>query len=504
MKNVFHQVAFMLLLTLFAGCRMPGFRERTEDAMKFRSSLCEETVAYFATNSGPLTLSETMELARSRTLKLTQEQLNEQLAKIQRTTAFAAFLPEVEVTFSRSATDVPIERSLGDMTIQLNDQYVNTTSITLTQPIFTPNTWLLFTEAKKALRAQDLIRSRAEELLDVQVASLFYQTAVSEEMLKTYMKQRDATRTLSEQIDALAQHGYALSAEKARAKARLSSDNYQLRKANDTLALARARLFEILCFWPIQQIKVDGESMKTVLSRDWILTDAKGDALRMSRDQVKSLSPEELLWQTLVNRKELWAGDQMIEIRKTEVLRALSDFLPTLYGSVSGNYTTESLQLPTQYWAGGLTAVLSVFNGFQTINSYREAKARRRAEYQTQEDRALALMVAAFEAWQNWQRTFEQRDVTAQVLEAAEADYQVSQARYHEDLTTLSEVLDKLALLESARVGAVSAEYACALAEIVLRDAMGVGLKETRTMEKDAAEAFRKKGLLNGTLKRQE
>lgn len=62
-------------------------------------------------------------------------------------------------------------------------------------------------------------------------------------------------------------------------------------------------------------------------------------------------------------------------------------------------------------------------------------------------------------------------------------------------------MLDKLAVLESARVRSVAAEFACALAEIVLRDATGVGLNETRVMEKEAVEAFREEGLLEGIFK---
>ena len=484
-----------------AGCRAPGYEERAQDASRFRASLADETRAYFATNSGPLTLADTLGLARQRTLKLTQAQLNRQLAQIQRATAFAAFLPQVEASFSRQATDVPVLRSIGALPVQMNDQYVNNAAIQLTQPIFTPGAWLLFIEAKNKVRAQDLVRARAEELLDVQVASLFYQAAVAEAMLRTFERQREATRALAEQIDALAKHGYALSAEQARAHARLATDTLRLRQAGDTLTLTRAKLFEILRFWPLEQVKVDGASMTAVLARDWVLTDESGDARRIARRQVEALTAEELLWQTLVNRKELWVGDQTIEIRKADVLRALTGFLPELYGSAAATYTTESTQLPSRFWSGGLSAVLSVFNGFRTVNAYREAKALREAEYQTQEDRAMALLVATFEAQQNWQRSFEHRDVAAQVLKSAELDYQVAQARHREAQETLSEVLDKLAVLEVARVQAVAAEYACALSEIVLRDAAGVGLAETRVMEKSAAEVFRKERSLKGLFK---
>lgn len=209
------------LLACCAGCRTPGYDERLADAERLTGNLHEETRAYFATNAAPLTLSNTLELARERTLKLTQERLDRQVAGIQRATAFSAFLPQVEATFARRGTDKPIQIAFGDAKLSMSDQYLNTAALTLTQPLFTPQAWLLYVEARRDVRARDLALTRAQELLDVQVATLFYQTAVSDQMLATYARQREATRALAEQIKALAKEGYALAAEQARVEARL-------------------------------------------------------------------------------------------------------------------------------------------------------------------------------------------------------------------------------------------------------------------------------------------
>jgi outer membrane protein TolC len=476
-------VIFSLLLLSIVGCRMPGFDERKKDAAAFRGNMREETRAFFATNPAPLTLAYSLQLAQSRTLKLTQAQLDLQLSKIQRGTTFSAFLPQVEATFTRSGTDVPVAYSVLKQTVQLRSQYVSESSVTLTQPIFTPSAWMLFVESKNIVRSRDLVRARAGELLDVQVASLFYQAAVAESMLKTYERQREATQALVDRIVALTKEGYVLPAQRERAQARLLSDAYNVRLVRDQMALTRAKLFEVLRFWPTEQVALDGDSLLKVLDRAWVLTAEDGGEQRLSREQVKALSAEEWLWQTLVNRKELWAGDQMIVIRKAEVIRALTGFLPNVYGSVSGNFTSEVLQSPSQYWGTGLSAALSLFKGFQTVNAYREAKAQREAEFRTQEDRALALTVAAFEAYQNWSRVAQQCAVAAQARKAAEMDYAETKARFDQNQETLSDVLDKLAVMETARVQAVMAEYASALAEIVLRDAVGIGINATKRSE---------------------
>lgn len=481
-------------LVLVGGCKMPGFRERVADAAGFRASLREETDAFFATNAAPLTLEAGWKLARERTLKLTQQQLALRVAGIERGMAFSAFLPQVEASFSRSGTDVPIKFSVAGQALQMQSKYVNEASLALTQPIFTPGAWLLYVESKNAVRAQELIRARAGEWLDVQVAALFYRTAVADEMLKTYERQREATRALVDRVEALTREGYALDAQRERARARLLSDTYNVRLARDDIALARASLFDVLRFWPLKDAAVDGASMLQVLAFDWVLTDEDGAARRMTREQVQALTPEEWLWQTLVNRKELWAGDQTIVIRKTEVLRALAGFLPNVYGGVSATHTSEILQTPRQFWSGGLNAALSVFNGFRTVNEYREAKARREAEYQTQEDRAMSLIVSTFEAYQSWGRVAEQCAVAAQVRKAAELDYEATRARFDQDQETLSDVLDKLALMESARVQAATTEYAAALAEIVLRDAAGLAINRTESGEPDPASVQKGEG----------
>lgn len=463
-------------LVLAGGCKMPDFNERAAAATDFRANLQEETDAFFATNSVPLTLETGWDLAQTRTLKLTQQQLAVQIARLDRNIAFSTFLPQVEATFQRAGTDDPIKYSVLNYGVQMQSQYVSKEALSLTQPIFTPGAWLLFVEAKNAVRLQELIRVRAGELLDVQVAALFYRVAVAENMLKTYERQREATQALVDRIGALTREGYVLASQRERARARLLSDTYNVHLAADHIATARADLFEVLHFWPLKDAPVNGASMLDVLKRGWVLTAADGCDWRLTREQAQALSTEEWLWQTLVNRKELWAGDQTLVIRKTEVLRALTGFLPNVYGGVSANHTSEILQTPRQYWGAGLSAALSLFNGFRTVNEYREAKARRAAEYRTQEDRAMSLIVAAFEAHRNWSRAAEQCAVAVQVRKAAELDYETTRARFEQGQETLSEVLDKLALMESARVQAATTEYASALAEIVLRDATGIGI----------------------------
>ena len=47
-------------------------------------------------------------------------------------------------------------------------------SLVVAQPVFTPVAWVMFAESQYGVRIKDIVRERAKQLLDVQVAALFY------------------------------------------------------------------------------------------------------------------------------------------------------------------------------------------------------------------------------------------------------------------------------------------------------------------------------------------
>ena len=90
----------------------------------------------------------------------------------------------------------------------------------------------------------------------------------------------------------------------------------------------------------------------------------------------------------------------------------------------------------------------------------------------------LAVVTAVAEAHRNYRRCAAQRLAASRAKEAAETDYAETERRFAEGEETLSTVLDKLAVKDAAAVQSVAAEYSSALAEVALRQAMGVGIFE--------------------------
>jgi len=457
-KCVYRVLAAIALAGVVAGCANPGREERARHSMDFQTNLVAETSRVIREAGGTLTLSNAVVLAHARSLKLAKQDLEAALARVTSATVFSAFLPTL--AFSGGSTlvsggiyDLP---NLGD--ISGSGLRLNGGSMIVAQPVFTPVAWVMFAESRYGIRIKDIVRQRAEQLLDVQVAALFCQAAVAERTVRTYELQLDGGRALTNRLTRLAAEGYALASDRARAAARCAVDEAALVRARNAQAKARGDLAEILRLWPLADFGVDG-------------------------DTVFALAPlpekpvEEWVWEGLVTRKDLYAGDQTLELRKARVIESLAGFLPNIVlGGGGANCSLESVAL--RGWAGSLIGTWAAFEGFRTVQQYRAARAEREAEFKLQEDRMLAVVVAVADCWRQLGEARRRADAARAYAEAARLDCAVTERRYEDGQETISTVLDKIAVRDEAEVKATQAAYAEAMAAIMLRQAVGRDLFE--------------------------
>ena len=456
---------FLALACVIAGCVNPGREEREASSAAFRAKLIAETDAWTATNPPPYRLAQLVDLARERTLKLTEQDLAAELARIDRATAFSVFLPNLEMSLGREVfhgrSEMP---ALSPVALKGSRVWANQQSMMLTQPVFTPVAWVMFAETAYGVRIRDIVRDRAREVLDAQVAALFYRAVIAERMVETYRLQVASGEALTNRVGRLADEGYALEGDRARAIARLAGDQLHLQEAMDQREDARMKLCEIVRFWPLAAKDgndlFDGASLLAVRSGAF-------DALPV----------EECVWRGLLSRKDLYAGDQTVELRKAQVVEALAGFLPNIL--LGGGGLNQGLAgTAVRGWGGGLVATWSAFEGFRTVQEYRAARAKREAEFKLQEDRMLAVVTSVAEAYRNYTRCAAQLLAAVKAKDAAETDYAETERRFAEGEETLSNVLDKLAVKDAAAVQHIASEYSSALAEVALRQAMGIGIFE--------------------------
>lgn len=454
-------LAAAMLTCAVAGCATDDAARRAESRDEAVARRRRETAAFFATNAAPLTLSQAVGLARERTLRLTEASLDAALADIRKGTAFSAFLPRLDAKYMYAAADKNLvsEPILAGRGLTLGDS-LETAGLALTQPVFMPNAWLMFFEARHLHAAQEYRLERARQLLDVQVAAQFYELAVADALVGAYESETNATAALERQVSGLVDEGLATKPDLVRVRTKRKNGCFELRKANDRAELARARLADILRFMPGEPaLKADGASMMRVL------------------EQPRKLTLEDAVMASLTNRLDLFAADRLTRVREIEIWRALTQWLPEIAVAGGGSYASQELLETTRFWSGGLVGALSLFKGFQSVNDYRRARAERKAEYELLERRMMAVVVSVIDAYRSRERAEEGAAVARAALDSAQLDHAAAKDRFDEGRETFSNLMDKIAELEKAKVCAASADFARALAEIVFRNAIGEKLK---------------------------
>lgn len=453
-----------LVAAILAGCKNPDAAYREEAAHAFKTNLVAETERVLAEAGGVLTLSNALQLAHVRSLKLAQQDFEAKLARINRATAFSAFLPTVGLsgmglTGGGHVDDLPY---LGDL--KDNRLRARAGSLVVAQPVFTPVAWVMFAESQYGVRIKDIVRERAGQLLDVQVAATFYQTAVAERRVETAERQLESARALTNRVTRLAAEGYATPADAARAAARCVLAETSLASARDDAAAAREELAGLLRLWPLATFKVSGESL-------------------LALPPLPEKRVEEWVWEGLLARKDLAAGDQTLELRKAQVIEALAGFLPNVVlggGGLSGSIEDVALR----GWAGSLIGTWAVFEGFRTVQQYRAARVTRETEFKLQEERMTAVVIAVADSWRQ-RRLVRQKATAARAwAEAARLDYAAAARRHEDGNETLSSVLDKLAVSEDAETKLAEAAYGEAMADVLLRQAVGIDVIESEKEKK--------------------
>ena len=451
---------FTLVAGLLAGCKNPDAAYRKEAAHTFRTNLVAETERVLSEAGGVLTLSNALALAHTRSLKLAQQDLEAKLARVNRASAFSAFLPTVGLSgmglMARGhVDDLPY---LGNL--EENRLHARAGSLVVAQPVFTPVAWVMFAESQYGVRIKDIVRERAGQLLDVQVAAIFYQTAVAERRVETAGRQLESARALMNRVTRLASEGYATPADAARAKARCVLAETSLAAARSDAAAAREELAGLLHLWPLATFRVSGESL-------------------LALPPLPEKRVEEWVWDGLVSRKDLAAGDQTLELRKAQVIEALAGFLPNAVlggGGMSGSIEDMAIR----GWAGSLIGTWAIFEGFRTVQQYRAARAARETEFKLQEERMTAVVIAVADSWRQ-RRLVRQKATAARAwAEAARLDYEAAARRHEDGQETLSSVLDKLAVSEDAETKLAESAYGEAMADILLRQAVGIDVIERK------------------------
>jgi outer membrane protein len=175
---------------------------------------------------------------------------------------------------------------------------------------------------------------------------------------------------------------------------------------------------------------------------------------------------------------EVTEHQRMIQRRLLAIERR-SLYWPTLYGSASVTWQTESDNLNFQDYnwarsaAAGLTLSIPLFDGFATPARIQEVRSDLRSLDYQETDLRQAIRNEVENAHNELQRALKALEVQEKNLAQAEKGYEIAEVRYASGLSTQLELLDAELQVNQARVNRLRALYELTIARYALARATG-------------------------------
>lgn len=332
------------------------------------------------------------------------------------------------------------------------------TALVLTQPLFDPSISPTREIAAKDAESQDIGLESTRQETAFRAFQLYL------EVQKTKAKVRAAETALNEAKENLrlagirSEAGVGLHSDELRARTHLASVEQNIISENNTLALVKLQLENLLGF-------KDGESL-----------DVEDSISTVSPD----ISREELIKVALKNRSDLLQSKNGLERAGAEVKLAKSSYLPTVAAFAS--YQLHAKDTPfgadNNSWVAGGALKWQIFDGFSRHGEYRRAVANRSATTEILESKIKDVLYSVKESLLKRDEASKRFEVARNTVQDAEETVRLISRRYENSLATLFELLDAQTVLNQTRAGLIENEANLALSGGQVYYAAGIFLKE--------------------------
>lgn len=449
---------------LLAGCQTDWQAARRSEASRYDNRLREETRQLLEGFPDGVDLARAMAIAKERNTRLAAGQIAAKVAQTDRQAAFSVFLPQIQATFSAlSLSEDPLIR-FGEGSVALQDKNVRQASVQIVQPLFAPSAWLLYRSARRGAEIASLAQERAEQMIELSVASQFYQCRAAAEQLARLDAEAESARELLRESEAMAREGYVAEAELAGVRVVVMERERERQTARREERLAQSRLLQLMNLWPLADLKLKTDALLDESRVRYRFATPAGGRRELAAGEIATLPVEEWMFHALVSRREMRIQDRTVALRRNETLRALAMFLPNLVGFANYYKTSDSYTVNQEYWGAGLQASLSTFVGFRDVAAYLKARQEAQGAYVEREETAMMVLLQVVEAHKNLQDAAAVLDVAAAAADAADKTLAAADAQYRAGLAPLSRLLQAKAARSQAAAQWNTAAFADAVA----------------------------------------
>ena len=228
----------------------------------------------------PLSLQDAISIAMTNNYAVRKADLDAELARLGRKTAFSAFLPQVTASVNYNHFDKdPLTSSDSFSTEQVN----------VGLPIFMPSTWFLYAAARHGVAAGAISAHYARQSIALQTTQNYFDILVQQDLISAYETQLAAAKENAQRLSGLASEGLYAKWEGDQAVFQAESRQVQLDQAKRQLEVLRAQFLADLGLDPGADFVLSGNTETTAIAS--LLPKAEAPAGPVMRPIVSITTP---------------------------------------------------------------------------------------------------------------------------------------------------------------------------------------------------------------------
>ncbi|MBN1847846.1 MAG: TolC family protein [Deltaproteobacteria bacterium] len=182
--------------------------------------------------------------------------------------------------------------------------------------------------------------------------------------------------------------------------------------------------------------------------------------------------------EAMVNRLELKISDRRVALMEGTIKMAIAAFLPRII--LFGNYTnsSDSYQYYENILSYGICGILTLFDGFASIQRYKAAKQEHQQAMIQREQSCMKIMLEVINTRNLLDRAREQKDLLVMERDASITALKEVEAKWREGLVTGSDKLSAVSRYTTAETNVNLADYQYQVAVVTMKDVMGLTGKD--------------------------
>jgi outer membrane protein TolC len=447
-------ICFMLIwmiATVMIGCSSFNGKEmRREHAENYPKQLAEETRDVLS-EYRPLDLNDCIRIAMQNSLSVKSAEIQQRIARLEKKVSFANFLPAVSLNYQKTWWDPQPQIKFGPSGFPMHDKNVRDVTWNIQLSIFNPATWFLYSMHTRGYEIAELVTDFTRQAIALQVTAQYFQCLSLEQMLTVLKSQLVAAQTLEKELAAYRQEGLVSDWKAEQGRVLVLARRTELHRVQRSLNQAKAELLAGMGLDPTSDVTLETQ----------MPLDAPGGSL------------DDLIMEALLNHSSLAISDRQVAIEKEKLKAAVTAFLPQLMGFASRVDTSDSHQVFTNYWMGGLSAAITVFDGLANVNYYQAAKELQKDAILQRKQATLTLMLQVIRAMDQVELAQDQMELTRKMNEVASMRLAEVKQQYEQGLIQASDMLVAAAEADEAEIRYLQTRFQYQTSISVLTNVMG-------------------------------